>query len=290
MNILDRLLNKITAQYWQGEWDQSPEFYSLWQPEDGGIQSLPNEYLGLPLPRVKGEFTYIGSNLPWRGLDVHIDNPNTVPADLISEYWNGRQWQKANHDRTHYNYATLNRSGKISCCPGGGVWRELVIGLTTAYWMRFSVTDDLSPDLQGWTDVIHNTPILISPHWTMKKHRLSACDNRSGRKIVYVKVLDEEGKGLYDVEVGFDTEPSHGIVYDHPDFWGPTDENGYIEWNHLGIPTVYDMYVDGEPVVTNIRTDFGNEYCGTGIGSWRPVNRPGIYSYWFELRRVSEET
>jgi len=277
--------NTATAT-WQGEWDPDPVFLCLWQPQDGVIQPLPDEYLGLPLPRVKGEYTFVGGSLPWRGLDVHIVDPNTVPASLISEYWDGTRWHRTDLDKTHYNYATLNRSGKMSCCPEERIWSECIVGGQKAYWIRFSVTADLSPELRGWADVIHNTPILLSPNWSMKKHRLSACDNRPGLKMIYVTVLDVDGRPIYEAEVGFDTEPSHGIIYDHPDFWGLTDENGYVEWNHLGIPTQYNLYIDGHLVVQNIRMDLGNEYCGTGIGSWRPVNRPGIYSYWLELQNL----
>lgn len=288
MGLLSKLLGRqpVTAQYWQGEWDSDPIFFSLWQPKDGGdTQPLPEGYLGLPLPRLKGEFTFIGGSLPWRGLDVRIEVPNTEPASLVSEYWDGARWHRINHDKTHYNYATLNRSGTISCCPSERVWAERRVGEQRAYWIRFSVTNDLSPGIAGWADVIHNTPTLVSDAWTMKKHRLTPCENRPGLKMIYVKVLDENDGPIYEAEVGFDTKPSHGIVYDHPNFWGLTDENGYVSWNHLGIPTIYNLFVDGELAVSNIRMDLGNEYCGTGLGSWRPVNRPGIYSYWIELQR-----
>lgn len=292
MNWQKLLLGKrpVTAQYWLGEWDPDPIFYSLWQQDGGEVQPLPEEYLGLPLPRLNREFTFIGGNVPWRGLDVYIDNPNTVPASLISEYWDGSRWHRINHDKTHFNYATLNRSGRIACCPSVRLWAERVIREQRAYWIRFSVTADLSPEVGGWTDVIHNTPILVSPNYTMKKHRLTACENRPGREMIYVRVLDEDSP-IYEAEVGFDTDPSHGVVYDHPDWWGLTDENGYVEWRHLGIATIYDMFVDGELVVENIRLDLGNEYCRPPGSPWymgrRPINRPGIYSYWFELQRIS---
>jgi len=277
---------QITAQYWQGEWDPDPNFYTSWKSESGKIQPMPLEYLGLPLPRYVGEFTYVGGDLYWRGLDVYIDNPNVNSASLISEYWNGTKWTKIGQDKTHHNYTTLSRSGKINCCPQEKSWQESIVGSQRAFWIRFSITNDLSPGTSGWAYVIHNTPSLLNLDWELRKHRFTACENKPGLKMFYVKVLDKEGKGLYELEVSFDTEPSHGIVYDHPNWWGLTDENGYTEWNHLGIPTIYEMFIDGEPVVGNIRLDLGNEYCGVGLGSWRPVNRPGIYSYWFELQQV----
>ena len=135
-----------------------------------------------------------------------------------------------------------------------------------------------------------------NPTWKVnKKERLSACDNRPGLKKIYVTVLDEKGLPLRGIKVHFDTEPNEGIAYDHPNVWGLTDENGYLEWDHLGVPTRYRLWMedDDTPLVENIRTDLPNEYCKPGvfegwIGGWRPVNRPGVYSYRFEIQRKGE--
>ena len=103
--------------------------------------------------------------------------------------------------------------------------------------------------------------------------------------MIRITVLDKDGLPLKGVKVGFDTEPSYGIAWDHPNIWGLTDENGYIEWNHFGVPTQYRLWIEGMLTVQNIRTDFENEYCGSGLGSWRPVNLPGRFSWDFELRK-----
>ena len=132
----------------------------------------------------------------------------------------------------------------------------------------------------------------INPNsnWKVNRYeRLSACDNRPGLKKFYVTVLDASGMPLRGIKVGFDTVPSKGIVYDHPNYWGKTDENGYAEWEHLGIPTRYNLYVNDELVIGDIRTDLGNENCNAGVlGNWRPVNRPGIYSYRIEIQGKGE--
>jgi len=113
--------------------------------------------------------------------------------------------------------------------------------------------------------------------------RLSACDNRPGLKKIYVTVLDERGEPLPWAEVRFDVEPSSGIAYDHMNVWGRTNERGYLDWDHLGVPTHYLMWVglEEDPLVTNLRTDFGNEYCcpSGSMLCWRPINRPGIFSW-----------
>lgn len=130
-----------------------------------------------------------------------------------------------------------------------------------------------------------------NPTWkVVSMRRVSACDNRPGLKKVYLAVKDAEGAPMRGVNVRFDTEPSEGMAYDHRNIWGLTDENGYLEWDHLGKPTRYRLWMghDAESLVENIRTDLGNEYCrppGAPFWSgWRPVNRPGIYSYRIEIQ------
>ena len=135
-----------------------------------------------------------------------------------------------------------------------------------------------------------------NPSWKVFSWlRLSACDNRPGLKKIYVWAHDEKGDPLQGVKVRFDTEPSMGIAYDHPNVWGRTDKNGYLEWDHLGIPTRYLLWMEDDelPLIENIRTDLGNEYCNAGPvwdpRGWRPINKPGVYSYRFVIQRRSEK-
>ena len=135
-----------------------------------------------------------------------------------------------------------------------------------------------------------------NPRWkVITALRLSACDNRPGLKKIYVQVLDDKGEPLQDVKVRFDTEPSMGIAYDHPNVWGRTDKRGYLEWDHLGIPTRYLLWMEDDelPLIENIRTDLGNEYCRPGgipdFMGWRPINRPGVYSYRIVIQRKGVE-
>jgi hypothetical protein len=136
--------------------------------------------------------------------------------------------------------------------------------------------------------------VNLNPTWKVNtKARLNACDNRPGLKKIYVKVLDDKGEPLSGIRMHFDVEPSQGMAYDHPNVWGMTDENGYLEWNHLGVPTRYMLWMEDDetPLVENIRTDLGNEYCrppGSIVGGWRPVNKPGVYSYRIEVQRKGD--
>ena len=139
-----------------------------------------------------------------------------------------------------------------------------------------------------------NTEVKVNESSTwivLEKERLSACANLPGLKKIYVTVLDENGEPEAKVKVRFDVEPSEGLAYDHPNVWGVTDENGCMAWTHLGVPTRYMMWMEDEelPLLENIRTDLGNEYCrdpGRRLGGWRPVNRPGVYSYRIKVQRA----
>jgi hypothetical protein len=187
----------------------------------------------------------------------------------------------------------------------------LTSGLYPAAWLRFKLGIGPYPavyleagsgsamDVGALTDGLQ-----VNPHsvWMVtRKDRVSACDNRPGRRMNYVRVRDANGDPLGGVKIRFDTEPSRGIAYEHLFVWGVTDENGYLEWQHLGIPTRYRLFMgeDEEPLIERIRADLGNEYCNPSSwppsganwhpGGWRPVNQPGVYSYWFELQSKEVE-
>lgn len=143
-------------------------------------------------------------------------------------------------------------------------------------------------------EVLLEPKVNPNPAWKVNaKTRLSACDNRPGLKKLYLTVLDDKGEAMSGIKMRFDVEPSQGIAYDHPNVWGMTNEDGYLEWDHLGVPTRYVIWMEDDetPLVENIRTDLGYEYCrpaGTTAGGWRPVNKPGVYSYRIEIQRKGE--
>ena len=146
----------------------------------------------------------------------------------------------------------------------------------------------LGPNMVGVQSVDEEPKVNPSTRWKVTvKDRVSAEANRPGLKKIYVTVLDEKGNAQVGIKVRFDTEPSFGMAYDHMSVWGRTDLNGYLEWDHLGVPTRYVLYMEDEatPLIENIRTDLGNEYYNPGrVGygefwGWRPICKPGWFSY-----------
>ncbi len=118
--------------------------------------------------------------------------------------------------------------------------------------------------------------------------RLTACENRPGRRLMYVTVFDEQGEAMEDVKVRFSIVPSQGTAWDHPNVWGLTNERGYLQWTHLGVPILYSIWMGDDecPLIEGISTRKGYEYCrpaGTTHGGWRPINSPGIYSFQIKI-------
>ncbi len=282
---------------WSGEWDQVPNFWAAWDDGDGKLQALPEDYKRMPIPRVAGEYVYIGGTLTFRGLDVVVETPNVTRADLVAEYWDGRGWVGSGTDGTRRKWVALDHSGKVRSGERDWkvdtlLWEDRAAEESKAaegYWLRFSVTADLSEDLEASASIASNAPSLLLSGWDLRFHRWTACENRqrAGRsgKTISVTVLDSDGDPVQGVKVGFDTEPSSGIVYDHPDFWGLTDASGSVAWDHLGIPTTYGVWLNDVHVVSNVLTSFGYAYCGTGPGSWRSTIRPGLVSWTLELQQ-----
>lgn len=159
-------------------------------------------------------------------------------------------------------------------------------------WIRRWKDEGLDPEEYPWDEL----PIVYaSERWRVTRAwRRTACENRPGLKMFYVNVTDADGEPLGDVQISFDTEPGNsGTIYDHPYIYGRTGtrrgREGYAEWNHFGIPTRYMMWVGGELLIERLRTDLGYEYCRPGSRwdprGWRPINKPGVYSYTIEVVR-----
>jgi len=127
--------------------------------------------------------------------------------------------------------------------------------------------------------------------WKVNYHeRLSAKDNRPGLKKLYLRIVDDKGDGLSGIKVRFDCEHGRGMAFDHANVWGRTGDQGFIEWDHYGVPTHYMIWMEDDetPLIENIRTDLRNEYHRE---SWwdskfgnRPVNKPGVFSYRFQIQ------
>ena len=151
-----------------------------------------------------------------------------------------------------------------------------------------------------WSEIPEDEWPIVNKNnnWVVRRvYRLSACDNRPGLKMIYVTVLDNKGARLSGVKIRMDVQPTGtGTAFDHPNIWQLTGSRegrkGYWEWNHLGIPTRYVLWMGSDeiPLIENIRVDLGYEYCNKGRWPWdkwgyNSINRPGVYSYRIEIQR-----
>ena len=150
-------------------------------------------------------------------------------------------------------------------------------------WVDREIPEDEWP-------VEHPNPIAK----VKRVHRRTAKENRPGLSKFYCDVYGADRELVGGVRIGFDTAPSEAIAYDHPNAWGLTGGRkgnlGHLEYEHPRTPTRYMVYVNEVLVLSNLRLDLGYEYIGGGVtrGTWRPVNRPGVYSYDLEFELLEE--
>ncbi|MBM4466497.1 MAG: hypothetical protein FJ014_13240 [Chloroflexi bacterium] len=271
------------------------KIYWLYQHEDGFEDLSELVWAGRPvllLPRRRDHQLYVLCSEPvvW-GFGYQVVVANTRPCALEAEYYSTSGWKRLGFfDETRPRGAGTGQvDGRIRwAIPSDSA--PLTLEGLRGYVVRFRPLGDLSDGTVGKLRPLTTLPrVNPSPWWrVVVASRLSACDNRPGYKKIYVWVRDERGRPLEGVKVRFGWETGRGVAYDHPNIWGLTQEEGFLEWDHFGVAAVYSLTIgeEGVPLIENIRTDLGNEYCREGLTGWIPVNRPGIYSYLFEIRQI----
>jgi len=90
-----------------------------------------------------------------------------------------------------------------------------------------------------------------------------------------------------------------GTVIDLPNWQGETREtDGACRFFHIQQPARYSLIVEGNLLVSNIRTDlpwkcYANGYCthayiddfgNPGLGGWLAILKPGRFGYWIYLK------
>jgi len=258
------------------------------------------------------------SILPSKAEDS-VEIYSTAPFDAVTFPW--EEWEslpqvvlKAERWREgHWDESGSWTMGRVPAGPaeergyrltwGCGGWAEedriAVPGYhyQLAYTVRLTVSEDL-PSTELHTTFRSCVPVWDAEHprWkVLSVTKRDPCSNTGtsgwSGKMIQVWVTDEKNQPMQGVEVRFDTEPSFGVVYDRPDFGGLTSRFGLAEWDSLGVPTRYRVWIgeDEAPLLTNVRVDLGNEYCQKGNWfSWRPGCRPGFHSYEIKVQ-VREE-
>ena len=114
-------------------------------------------------------------------------------------------------------------------------------------------------------------------------HRATAEERRvrgSPRFEIYTLGLD--GEDIAGVHIDFVPDYARGIAFDHADIWGVTiKERGLkgLYFQPPEKPMVWNIFVEGCLVLSNVRFDLGNEYMPARFKANRPVNTPGNYVY-----------
>jgi hypothetical protein len=253
------------------------------------------------LPTDPDESVLIFSNYPFSSLIFPWEAWDELPESSISiQRWQNSAWQSVKTATT----------GRVPAGPPdiegySLAWdcRWYVSDATQApayyrvgYGALLSTSGHLPPETKISLDIRPCVPTWDAENseWeVIRVERFGPCDNQGisgwSGKMLQVWVEDQVGDPLQSVEVRFTTEQSYGIAWDRRNIGGWTSRFGLIEWNHLGVATRYELWMedDREVLVWNFRTDLYPEYCrpaGT-TGGWRPPNRPGWFSYAVWIRR-----
>jgi hypothetical protein len=256
------------------------------------------------LPQTTEEQVEIYSTAPFDAISFPWEEWESLPqAKLTVEFWRGNDWDKGGSWTMGQVPAGPAEERGYRLTWGCDEWakedRKLVPGYQyqLGYALRLTASEDVP------LTELHTTFRSCVPEWDAEHPRWKvlwvrkrdACGNEGGSgwsgKMIQVWVVDQEGAPAQGVEVRFDNELSYGIAYDRPDFGGLTSRFGLVEWDSLGVPTRYRIWMEGddEPLVENIRTDLGNEYCQKGNWfSWRPGCRPGFHSYEIKVQARGE--
>lgn len=282
-----QLANEIT---------ETPRYW-VFQVEDGQRTKVSYQ---------AGELTSILPSKAEGSVEVY----STAPFDAVSFPW--EEWDslpqavlKAERWREgHWDESSSWTMGRVPAGPaeargyrltwGCAGWEEKDRIAVPGYQYQMAYAVRLTVNRDTPVNDLHTTFRSCLPQWDAEHprwevlwvKRRDACSNKGfsgwSGKMIQVWVTDEKGQPLQGVEVRFDTEPSYGVAYDRPDFGGLTSRFGLVEWNSLGVPTRYRIWMedDDAPLLTNVRVDLGREYCEKG--NWlarRPGNWPGFYSY-----------
>jgi hypothetical protein len=303
----------VTWMKWQLGLGQEPAVVSA-EAQLAGEMTAPPEYWifrveGSQRTEVEYERGALTSILP-ASSEEWVEVYCTAPFEAVSFPW--EEWESLSKatlkvqfwKRGGWDEGTSWTLGRVPVGPPEARGRELAWGCNkwaegnqravpghqyvTAYALRLTVSEDV-PVTQ-----LHTTFRSCVPEWNTEHPRwkvlwvekVNACDSKGfsgwSGKMIQVWVVDEKGVPQQGVEVRFGIEPSFGVAYDRPDFGGLTSRFGLVEWDSLGSPTRYQIWMgdDEAPLVTNVRADLGNEYCQRGAyPSWRPGCWPGFHPY-----------
>lgn len=149
-------------------------------------------------------------------------------------------------------------------------------------------------------EVVPEEPVINDNHpsyTVLAMEKREPCDNRKGfgwsGRVFEIWATDVNGDPVEDQEVRFIPATAKGIVFDHPNLRGVTNEDGYVKYDHPQKVTYWTLLVDGVWLVDKLWVNREPTYCNPapwppprrGPYNWRPVELPGDGSYTIVIRR-----
>lgn len=95
------------------------------------------------------DYILIGYSEKFKGISLEIDptNKNSNAANAAVHYWNGAWTALTIQDGTKTHNTTLAHDGEIQWATKPEDWQQSTINGITAYWVRFSVSNALSANV-----------------------------------------------------------------------------------------------------------------------------------------------
>lgn len=148
------------------------------------------------------DIIYVGSSLPFLGMDVNLGTDGSGTSAVDWEYYNGSDWADITETDTDTGASTFTTSGKFTWSYPYG-WAQNSVNSNTLYWIRGTLSDGYTVDPQVATITIED-----GVNTTLEPRQISFKDNGIVN-ILGVKVQDGQKNIRIDYTYGLSVTPSY---------------------------------------------------------------------------------
>jgi len=92
-----------------------------------------------------GDIVYIGTNLPFMGLDINLSTVGVGASTIDWEYYNGSAWADITETETDTGSSIFTASGRFTWSFPYG-WTKNSVNSTSLYWLKGTLTDNYTTD------------------------------------------------------------------------------------------------------------------------------------------------
>ncbi len=149
-----------------------------------------------------GDIVYIGSSLPFLGLDINLSTNGSGTSTVDWEYHNGTDWADITETEIDTGASTFTASGKFTWIYPYG-WTQNSVNSKTLYWLRGTLSDGYTTDPQ-----VATVSIQDGVNKTLEPRQISFKDNGIVN-ILGAKIQDGQKNIRIDYTYGLAETPSY---------------------------------------------------------------------------------